>query len=292
MHALFSRLKSGINIKKHKLPFWVFFALGLGFLIGLYVVWFVLPKNVELSYSESTCVQRITLLPDKQQTVANEYFEVDYRDTSGWGPFNATAGVTCFTPKKAPKNGEYSVKTAPWGNAMTEQTYNISVSDPPKARLASVVSKPIPVSKPMKIPLETADRIFDYTVDVNKQVINCDLESKALECPINQAKLGQGKTYEFALLRKFKGSQVTVAGEGKMTTLKAVTVKKSPLKKNQVVYDKPKSFVFKTDKELVSAKANIVDISSGLKLIKTETSLEGKNYIGYSCKTTCKGENV
>ena len=76
-------------------------------------------------------------------------------------------------------------------------------------------------------------------------------------CDLPALKLAQGKQYTLAVDRSYNGSQSAQVLSQKVKTLTATTIVSGSIEQDQVVYDKPKSFAFQTDKPLRSAKMTI-----------------------------------
>lgn len=228
-------------------------------LVGGYVLAFVLPRPVAFSYAEETCVGRLTVLPGIQ-TTQNDAFAVEFRDGFSIGGTQLVATGLCFSPKKAPEEGTTTIAVAPWNGPLFRAHYSLQAAAPPKV-LAAKTTEPIAITKPLLYNIDQTDTIFDYTVTAGEKQDTCSVNGTTLSCGLKQLNLKQGVEQEVTLYRTFENDP----GERLMSTtidiLPAVTITDASLKNDQVVYEKPVSFSFTTDKKLVNAVATLIQKS-------------------------------
>lgn len=227
------------------------------FCILVYAVLFFIPKPVQFSYAGPTCISQVTLFPDLHKGAARS-FDVSFEEKWKLGSLALTSLKTCFTANKEPKTGSELVSTAPFGGIVARKHFAVSVPKQPLAQLSSLSKKAIPSTKPLLIPLSAADNIYSYKLQVGKKTVACRGEEAILRCDIQKLPIDQGSKYQYILTKKFKSMNTVTAGSGTFETLKATAIIDSSVKPSQVVYDKPRTLSFKTDKRLKKAKVALV----------------------------------
>ena len=250
--------------------------IGVGLsLILLYLVAFFIPKSVHFSYAGDTCVSQLTLFPGMHKAANDDLFAVSFRDTVNIGSTALVSTKTCFAAASEPKPGEFGVATAPFGGIVARKNFVVTVPHPPVAQVAHL-TKPLPVSKPLLLPLSQPDAVFDYDVQVATKTAECDLRAAQLACDIPALKLKQGKQYSLTLTRQFQQTAKTTLTKQDITTLRAIKIKKASLRQGQTVYHKPKSFTFTTDKPIARAEVTLIAAGKQPKALKTTTKLTSK----------------
>lgn len=239
------------QIQTHKTKS-ILIGVGSVFLLA-YSLAFFIPKQVQFSYADVTCVSQLTLLPSLHRADDGGLFSVTFKDELKIGSAVWASTRTCFTPVSEPKVGQISIGTSPFGSIVAKKQFVVSVPEAPVANFASL-DRPVPVSKPLIIPMSQQDIVYRYALVQNNVSANCDPARDGLSCDVPALNLKQGKEYELALTRRFKDSAAKEVGETTLETLKAVTIKKASVKDGQVVYTKPTSFSFTTDKPLAAAE--------------------------------------
>lgn len=232
---------------------------------------FILDKPVQFSYAGGTCVGRLTLLPGLQrQTGAFASYKLTHEHITKLGSMPLFSTQDCIAPIAVPKQGVTRVSSSPWGGFLFKTTFAISVDAPPVAN-TSVFAKPIPIGKSIKIPFNKADTINKYRLRVKDKQSDCLMKGKVLECDIASLSLEQGRDYQLALERSFKGAAKTVLFQKPITTLPATNVTKSSVSTGQVVYDRPTSLQVSFDKEVISMEVKLInkDTNSAVTFTKT-----------------------
>lgn len=235
--------------KKH------FVYVGLGFVIALYALNFFIPKQVTFSYAGQTCYDRLTLFPQLQNSNDTAY-AVTFEESVRVGSVDIASGKTCFEPKTAPGEKSTIVGTAPFDGPIARTLYNVSTTKAPSAQLANV-KKQVPSTKPLLIPMDGGDVIHDYMLTTEGKTADCAAKSDQLACDVPSMKLEQGKQYEFALQRSFKGKDGQNIGTGAFETLKAVVITDGTVKPDQTLFTRPKTLTFTADKPIAAATAEI-----------------------------------
>lgn len=238
----------------------VFFAV-------LYILAFFIPKAVVFSYAEArTCVRQLTVFPDIHATTTNDRYAVEYGDDLTLGEVRLASMSVCLRATAQPSEGTVVVQASPFGGPLARKTFHVATAQPPTPRFAATTA--ISVSKPLQVPLSSADAIHTYKVRAKDTVAPCRPQAAVLECDIPTLKLAQGKTYTLELLRHFRDQPGRVVATEERDTLRATKVTKSSIKHKQVVYDRPKTITFTLDKPLVSA--SVLLRTADKKAVKTE----------------------
>lgn len=240
---------------------------GIGIVVLLYGVAFFIPKSVVFSYAGETCVKQLTLAPNIHKSHGGN-FTVGFYDTWTIGSVPIVAMKSCFMPTTAPKTG--SVASAPFGAPIFKKQFAVAVSEPPSIVMTTA---PIPTTKPYAIAMTATDRIYKYSMVVADTSANCISSDKSISCDVPQLKLVQGKEYDYTLMRTFKDETPKEVQRAKLTTLKAVEIKKSSIKASQTIYSKPKTFEFTLDKV---ARGATVKLLNGKKEIPVTVDVDGK----------------
>ena len=229
-----------------------------------YVAFFVIAKPVVFSYAGSTCVNRLTFLPDVHTSSASDGYVVWPSDLLKIGSWPAVARSLCFTPTEAPKAGSTNVSFAPFGGWLARQTFKLQVPAPVVANI-DPLSKPIPVSRPLSLNLSGADTVFTYSLRVNNKEAQCISKDTKLACDVEALGLAQSQTYKAELLRHFEDRVVTALAKRDIKTLSATTLTDSSIKQNETVYAKPTEINLIFDKKLISISAELYKIDGGAK---------------------------
>lgn len=232
-----------------RIPSKYYFAAGIVLVMSLYLAMFR-EQSLAYNYGSETCDQRLVLLPGVFSQTEGENYEITPR--GGWNVagHQITASSLCVTPTKAPQeNSTETIAYAPWGGWFARFSYQIEVGEHPAVD-ATVLETPIPVSRELKLPLSEPDETFSYKVEVADDQAQCIPEGGQLTCDIPALELEQGSEYTLALEKYFEDKRVEEVTEAKIETLSPVTVITSSIKKDAIVYDKPKSVTITVDKPL------------------------------------------
>ncbi len=214
-----------------------------------------LDRQVSFSFARENCMHRPTLLPGKYSTTS-ERFSMAYEgvEPDSWQLF---ASKLCIRPLMAPEqNASQSVRASLFGVPfLFQKGAVVSVDDLPQVSRTSVGIE-IPVSKPLRLRMSSVDTTFQYTLNVGKDSVECNLESGSQECDIPSMKLAQGKQYNLSIDRSFSGKKVATVLSKDVTTLDPVVAMASSIKPGETVYTKPEELSIDFNKELkkISAK--------------------------------------
>jgi hypothetical protein len=239
--------------KIKKAPKKVSIPLGvLAILLLLYLVTFSIQKPVLFAYGGDTCVKQLTFFPNTHKVVGRTDFKVHAKNEWKVGGVSIASGSLCFTPVNTPQEGDVKVVTSPFGGWLAQKAFVVQIGHPPVANIKGL-SRPIPISKPLTIPLDQTDTVFKYTLSMNKKQADCHAKDKKLACDLGLLDLVQGQAYDAKLTRHFgKEKEIEIATK-KLTILSATTVASSSIKVSETVYSKPKTISFAFDKKITKA---------------------------------------
>lgn len=229
-----------------------------------YIALFVVSKPVVFSYAGSTCVNRLTFLPDIHTSSTSDGYVVEPSGLLKIGSWPAVARSLCFTPTKAPKVGSTTVSFAPFGGWLARQTFTLQVPSPVVAN-TDPLTRPIPVSRPLSLKLSGADTIFRYSLKVDNKEARCTSKDAKLACDVEALGLAQSQTYKAQLLRHFDSTVVAALDKRDITTLSATTLTDSSIKQDEIVYAKPTEINLVFDKKLTSISADLYKIDGETK---------------------------
>lgn len=239
-----------------------------------YVLAFFIPKQVQFSYAGSTCTRQLTLLPDLHRADDTSKLDIRFNDELTIGSSTWASLSTCFSATTEPKQGELKIGTSPFGSFFARKQFVLNVPEAPRANLASF-DKPLPVSKAMIVPMSQPDAVFTYRLANGDSATDCKKSDVGISCDVPKLDLKQGKEYELTLTRQFRSNEETIIATEEVETLRAVTIKKSGVKKGQTIYAKPTSFDFIVDKPLARATAELKSVENSSRPIDVETTVDG-----------------
>lgn len=247
-----------------------------GVIMGsVFLFTYVVPQPVKLSFSAQTCVKRLIVLPGLYQSVGANY-DTEYKKIFNVGSLPLLSGIVCVTPSSLPQEGTSQAGLALFGWPLLQQRLNVN-----SGKLARVntekLDMPVAFSKPLVLPMDIPDTLFDYTIKINNKTITCKSVGKALECPIQDAGVKPSQSYPYILSRQFNNSDPEKLKSATLTTLNAVQVLDALIKPGTTIYDKPLSTTVSFDKQLIKAKAELYKISGETSaLVASTQSLSDK----------------
>jgi len=247
---------------------------GVGLVLVLYTLVFVIPKQVNFSYSGQNCVSHISLFPQllKQEKAG---FELSHKGIKSVGSLDVLATQACFKAVEPPKPGLSTVAEAPLGVIFGRTTYHVTVPAAPKAN-ATALKSPVPATKPLTIKLSTGDRVYTYYLKGNNDITRCKSTSDGVTCDLTELHFKQSSSYAVVLERWFDNKPVDTPLRTTVTTLKAVSITNGTLVDKQIVYDKPTSFMFNTDKPLRSTDVILENAKDGSAIKNVTAKVSGK----------------
>jgi protein MpaA len=122
-----------------------------------------------------------------------------------------------------------------------------------------------------------ADSTFNYQFEADSKVAPCPIKDESIHCDIKSLSLLQGTSYDAKLVRLFDDEKISTLVSEKINTLTATTVVGSSVSQNQIVYDKPKTFTFDFDKNVVKSDLILEKVVSDKRtVVATTTVYAGK----------------
>lgn len=255
-----------------KLPLWITIPVVALFVVLLScLVLFFREKTVSFSYNSDNCVRQTIFLPNLSKlTAGGSEFTVKNDNLVKIGDLQLFSRKTCLYAKKAPTVGTTRLSIAMLGGWFGKKTVKLVVPQPPVAQL-EILSQPLPTLKPLEIPLNMADFVFDYQFKIDNGAAPCPIKDKSIYCDIKSLNLLQGSSYDIKLVRMFNDKEISTLASKTINTLAATTVVGSSISQNQIVYDKPKTFTFDFDKEVVKSNIILEKIESSKRTTVTTT---------------------
>ncbi len=189
-----------------------------------------------------------------QQTSESGYV-VQVKDITSIGGVELFGTKVCFTPVTTPTVGSHSVTVSPYGSFLAAKSFSLNVPDAPVAHTKDIINSTVPTTRPLKISLSSKDEVFDYKFIAGEKTAKCNYKDTSLQCDIPALDLDQGASYDVTLERHFADKKVAILATGKVTTLLPLKQTAASVTDTQVIYDKPATFEFAYDKELLKGEA-------------------------------------
>ncbi|MCX6728218.1 MAG: DUF2817 domain-containing protein [Candidatus Saccharibacteria bacterium] len=232
-------------------------------LIIIYVVCFIVPKNIDFTYAESRyCISKLTLLPDLYKQSGETKFKLQPEGLTKTGSFNLFSNKICFKPVVPPAGENIKISYSLFGGPVFRSNYIIDTGSRPKA--SAKFNKPIALAKPVQFNLDQPDKVFIYKIKIDDKTGQCKNESGTITCDIKSLSLKQGQKYTYKLARTFGSTEdPSNAAEGSISLLSPTSVIKTSVADGETIYSKPKSFTIETDKKLISANVTLNKIENG-----------------------------
>jgi protein MpaA len=232
---------------------------GLFAIVSLYSVLFFVPKPIEFSYAQETCVGRWVVAPDLQQ-VSSDDFAVEFKDTLHLGNISLLSTRLCVTPTHIPQKGTYTAGVSPFGGIIARTQLSIEVPETPTAKVSDVVGKTISTAKPLTISLSSVDVVHQYNLTIADKKAECRQADATLSCDIAALDLAHGASYTAALYQSYKTSSAKVL-EGEIATLQPLVLSASSVSEGQTIYDAPTSFSLTFDQPVKEISASLVKLT-------------------------------
>ncbi len=247
--------KATITLKKVPLYAWLI-ATGV-VLIAAYCLVFFIPKPVQFSYAETTCVSQLVVAPGVQVT-SSDTFDVSIQNELRVGNWAYAATKLCFTPRATIPAGEYTAAVSPWGGVVAKKQFTIKTPEVPGVAANALEAKKVSTVLPLRIKLESPDIIHRYSLKVAETSVVCQQDTGELNCPVTDLKLKQGAPYTLSFYRGLNSTQApTRVIETKVETLLPLKQTDATLKDGQTLYDTTKSFTFTFDKPVKEANLTL-----------------------------------
>lgn len=215
----------------------------------------MIPRTIEFSYADESCVNKFVLLPQTLQSTGDTY-DLKVKDTVRVGNVELFGRRVCASPLVVPNPGLEKARLSVGGIGFPAHYIRIAVPDAPLVIL-DPVKKPIAAAKPLSLPLSTKDIVFDYVLSSGDRSVDCRAVEEKVHCEVAKLQLIQGEPQPLVLQRQFDGKEVATLFRDTIDVLPAVTVTDSSVKDGQTVYTKNNTFAITTDKPLLGASAHL-----------------------------------
>ena len=269
-------IRKRLSLYLTKVPVLVRFAV-LGFLIFalVYTLIFIIPKRVDFTYAEKTCLPQLVLAPSAHRPVGDTPYAVEFEHIVRIGPVELLSTGVCFIPKDSPKPGSQTMAISPFGGWIFARQFTVTVPETPGVQADSVLSKEVSATKPLQLPLESPDTIHQYKLRIEDKVVDCPTKEAKLHCSLDILDLTQGGQYSVSLERYYQDKLSEVVSKHTMKTLLPIGFVEGTVTNDQLVYDNPASFTFRFDRPLSKAEVKL-ELAAGdaKQAIKTEASVQ------------------
>ncbi len=222
----------------------------------LYGILFLIEKPVTFTYAAATCTNYPLLLPDAYMAQSSDEFQVRPENKFKIGNVVVFSSSVCFVPAKAPENSDKKISISLFGGLLARKTFTIRTATTPVVN-TEVLSRPVPVTRSLAIPLSDKDVIFSYALKVNDKTAPCKPQGKDLICDIKSLDLAQGVSYNLSLDRIFRGERASSLFSQTIQTLPATRLVESSIKQGEQVFAKPKTISLAFDKKLVKQEVKL-----------------------------------
>jgi protein MpaA len=238
---------------------------------------FLQNKPVQFSYGESTCTNQLTFLPGLNKLTNNDSsFAINNSDFIKIGNVRLFSLKTCFLAKKAPSAGSVSLSVSLFGSFLAQKTYKLNVPQPPTVQ-SSVLSQPISTVEPLKMTLSNKDAVFDYQLDTEDKTTACPANNSAIYCNIASLQLLHGQKYDVKLVRTFEKQKNATLIDKTISTVNPTTIINSSISQGQIVYDKPNTFTFDFDKDIVKGDVKLEKVDGDKHtVVASQMTIDGK----------------
>ncbi len=226
----------------------------IGILLLALLVTGLWPRTIELSYSGASCISQRVILPSALTNTKSDDFTLHAGD-------DIVSDKLCVKTNTPPAPGDHHVILSVFGLPIGKQM-TISVGALPTLA-NTALTKPIPVTKPMRLNLSAEDTLFNYRLEMDKKSVACTtIAGSTVMCNVERLDLKQGVEYAASFYRYYGDKKVEVVAREKVKTLSAVAVTDTSIRSGEMIYANPKSVQVKFDKPVVSATATIEKINS------------------------------
>lgn len=265
----------------HRLPLPAWISIGLFlFAIISYVLVFAIPKPVTFSYAGETCIKHLLFGPSVARQVTESGYSIEAKDITSIGNVQLFSTKLCVTPDKIPEAGTHEVAVSPFGTWVAAKKFNVTVPEAPIANTKNLINSTIATTRPLKIALSSEDTVFKYKLATTDKSAGCHYKDASLQCDVPALSLKQGEEYDVTLERHFKDRHVETLASGATKTLLPLQQTNASISEAQVVYDKPKSFTYTYDKDVLEGGATLRKrVGEAWETVPSKVTAEGKSLV-------------
>lgn len=247
-----------------------------GFWCGYFLVY---QRVYTFSFTNNNCFRDVTLLPTLHRSRGSGEFALTLTDTKSFAGHPVIARKTCVSPLKAPQGKTVrKVGLSFLGISVPGKRFAVRVASLPVLNEDSMADK-ISVRDSLRLTLNQPDELFSYQIKADQKKSGCRVQDSRLTCDVQGLGLAQNKKYSVDVMRYFQENPVDQVIEKTVETTNPVTIKSISISKDSVVYDEPKSVVVATNKDIESARVDLLKVEKDGKTsaVELKTSFEGAN---------------
>jgi protein MpaA len=233
---------------------------GVALLVLLYGWVFIIPTNVQFSYTnKNACVGWFMVAPGIQhQRAGKDSYTVTPTDVTKVLGVPVFSRTVCVTPDSPPKEGRVKTSTAPFGLLLFSKTFGINTPSSPTANVGALKDKEVSAVKPLIIPLSSDDALQTYTLHQGDNRATCQsIAGQGLSCAMSELALTPSTPYQLSLFRSFGSQAPQKIAMLSVRTLNAVQLVDATVKSDTTIYDTPADFRFTFDAPLDGAEATL-----------------------------------
>ncbi len=250
--------------------FWALFYVGVA----------TFKKPVSFTYDGNACVKQWTILPAQTKQTTPSGYTVVFKGVLKLGNHNLISTETCFQPVATPAPGSHTVGYGYFGGTLVLKQFNLEVPEPPVANTAQLEESPVPITRPITIPLTAPDSVHSYALHADDKEASCRAVESSLSCDMTALGLNQGVTYPMTLSRSFAGRDEVSVAEADVETLKPLGLLATSVAQDQTVYELVNEVRLRYDKPLKQASAAFERIEGDQAVtVDSTTRVEGDHMI-------------
>lgn len=216
-----------------------------------YGVVFFIPRQIVFSFAGGNCITNPVIFPGLVSDNLGETFHAHPKPSLAVSDFSFYSHRTCISPSGAP--AEKTTETIPFGNMVFKKDIHVQVKKLPSIPNTKQLVKPIPTKKPLILPLDSHDQVFDYQLYADKKKLMCDTREASIFCDVADLKLAQSTKYKFKLERLFENSSQETLFNKSLKTVQSVKVVGSSVNKDQIVFHKPRKVTLTLNRKATKA---------------------------------------
>ena len=215
-----------------------------------YLVLLLLPRNINFSYSNNSCISQPIILPNLYRSSSQNY-TYSTEGSLKFKNLNLFSSRICVMPKTTPsENSKYTLNLKLFGY-LPAKKLTILTDKYPTVNYVKLNSPLSPI-RPTNLELSKPDKIFAYKIHIGNQATDCQINSQSLSCPIEQLNLKPGSTNPALLNRTFNNQLVSTLYEGNIKTLDPIAVTGGNAIQDNTIFDKPEELELIFNKPLAS----------------------------------------
>lgn len=221
----------------------------------IYIAVIFWPSSININYSQPSCLTSYVLMPNYHNFQQSNGYSANFANYTKVGGYPILAQSICVEPTSIPKTWEeQKIQFAPFANPLLKKNIYISADTLPQLANQNLRLDLISIEDDLVFNMNLNDILFDYVIQINDQEIMCSKSGSSISCPIKDLGLTQSGSYNLKLIRFYKNEPGDVILEQKVTTVSAITIKKSSLSDNSIAYQQVSDIEIQTNKNIQSVE--------------------------------------